>query len=134
MTPLPNESADELLALRAEVNRLRVASSHLIVHSRRVLNYIQAGALTHDARGLDAYQVGEAVDDLALTLERATTGRWRPIMPGHIHRAWLRHGKPGWWNRIMTRAGFEAAVHDLLHLPHSAPALPAQRARHEARG
>lgn len=132
MTP-PNESNDELLALRAEVSRLRIASSHLIVHSRRVLNYIQAGRLNHDGRGFDAYQIGEAVEDLASTLARATSGRWRPIMPGQIRRVWVRHGKIHWWNRLMTRDGFEAALSDLLHLPHNTRPMATRRAVHECK-
>ena len=120
MTPhtLDDLTAADLPALVAELTRLRLATAHMAVYGRAVLEAVEGGGLTLAHTGYPAYQANHALHALADYIARTMAGEWHPLTQEIVGQAWDRHAKrPLWGEEYMTRERYQAALHDLLWHP-----------------
>ena len=109
---------DDVQALAAECARLRLATAHIAVHGKAILEAVEAGGLVVASSGFPQYQANHAITALADSVARATIGDWTPISREMVDQAWDRHAKrPLWGEEYMTRERYQGALNDLLWHP-----------------
>ena len=122
-------TAADLPALVAEITRLRLATAHIAVYGRAVLEAVEGGGLVVAATGYPSYQAQHALSALSDYIARTMAGEWQPLTQEMVAQAWDRHAKrPVWGEEYMTRERYQAALNDLLWHPErqfsAAPTLP----------